>query len=216
MAPSRLLHHLLEEVANAASNAGDTTANRPFFTFHWGNLTNASLSSPDTHTTLTVVQPRTMVYFSLLAETFSASEPSIFAREDDKDDAELYPEERQNASFFNYYFLLGMLAGLILVAAWLIHRRNVRRRALRCLNGQQASARDVEAWPGTRRLLHGRYGATNSVLLRPTEGLDEHGEAPPPYQPKSEVSSTTIAIPLRVLSANESERSLPPQYEALP
>jgi len=154
---------------------------------------------------------------SVLAETPSAAEPSIFRRGDDKDDAELYPEERQNASFYKYfYLLLGMLAGLILVAAWLIHRRKVRRRALRRLNGQPASARDVEAWPGTRRLLHGRYRATNSVLLRPTEGLDEHGEAPPPYQPKSGVNSTTIAIPLRVLSANESERSLPPQYKALP
>ncbi|KAI4908413.1 hypothetical protein J4E90_009038 [Alternaria incomplexa] len=158
-----------------------------------------------------------MVYLSLLAETPSAAEPSIFPRDDDKDDAELYPEERQNVSYFsNYYFLLIILAVLILVTAWLIHSRNVRRRALSSQNGQQASARDVEAWPGTRRLLHGRYGATNSVLLRPTEGLDEHGEAPPPYQPKSEVSSTTIAIPLRVLSANESERSLPPQYKAQP
>ena len=158
-----------------------------------------------------------MVYLSLLAETPSAAEPSIFPRDDDKDDAELYPEERQNVSYFsNYYFLLIILAVLILVAAWLIHSRNVRRRALSRQNGQQASARDVEAWPGTRRLLHGRYGATNSVLLRPTEGLDEHGEAPPPYQAKSEVSSTTIAIPLRILSADGSERSLPPQYKALP
>ncbi|KAI4698654.1 hypothetical protein J4E81_005265 [Alternaria sp. BMP 2799] len=158
-----------------------------------------------------------MVYLSLPAEMPSAAGPSIFPRGDDTDDAELYPEERQNASFYKYfYLLLGMLAGLILVAAWLIHRRRVRHLTVRRQNGQQAPARDAEAWPGTRRLLHGRYRATNSVLLRQTEGLDEHGEAPPPYQPKSEASSTTIAIPLRVLSANESERSLPPQYKALP
>ncbi|KAI4642455.1 uncharacterized protein J4E79_011517 [Alternaria viburni] len=148
-----------------------------------------------------------MAHLSLLAETASAAEPSIFRRGND-DDAELSPEERNNTSFYKYfYLLLGMLAGLILVAAWLIRRRK---------SGQQAPARDAGAWPGTRRLLHGRYGATNSVLLRPTEGLDERGEAPPPYQPKSEVSSTTIAIPLQVLPANESERSLPPQYKALP
>jgi len=158
-----------------------------------------------------------MAYLSLLAEMPSAAGPSIFPRGDDTDDAELYPEERQNVGFFRYYFLLlGVLAGFILVVIWLIHRRKVQRRALWPRNGQQALARDVEAWPGTRRLLHGRYGATNSVLLRPTEGLDERGEAPPPYQPKSEVSSTTIAIPLQVLPANGSERSLPPQYKALP
>jgi len=158
-----------------------------------------------------------MAYLGLLAETRSTAEPSIFPRDDDTDDAELYPEERQNASFFNYYFLLlGVLAGFILVAIWLIHRRKVRRRALWPRNGQQALARDADAWPGTRRLLHGRCRATNSVLLRPTEGLDERGEAPPPYQPKSEVSSTTIAIPLRILPADGSERSLPPQYKALP
>ena len=157
-----------------------------------------------------------MVYLSLLAEMPSANEPSIFRRGND-DDAELSPEERNNTSFYKYfYLLLGMLAGFILVAIWLIHRRKVRRRALWPQNGQQASARDVEAWPGTRRLLHGRCRATNSVLLRQTEGLDEHGEAPPPYQAKSEVSSTTIAIPLRILSADGSERSLPPQYKALP
>jgi len=157
-----------------------------------------------------------MTYLSLLAETLSASEQSIFRRGND-DGAELYPEERQNVSYFsNYYFLLIILAVLILVVAWLIHSRNVRRRALWRQNGQQASARDADAWPGTRRLLHGRCRATNSVLLRPTEGLDERGEAPPPYQPKSEVSSTTLAIPLRVLPADGSERSLPPQYKALP
>ncbi|KAI4654193.1 uncharacterized protein J4E78_007238 [Alternaria triticimaculans] len=158
-----------------------------------------------------------MAYLSLLAETPSAAEPSIFRRGDDKDDAELYPEERQNASFYKYfYLLLGMLAGLILVAIWLIRRRKVRHLTIRRQNGQQAPAGGVEAWPGTRRFLHGRCRATDSVLLRPTEGLDEHGEAPPPYQPKSEVNSTTIAIPLRVLSADGSERSLPPQYKALP
>ena len=158
-----------------------------------------------------------MAYLSLLAETPSAVEPSIFPRDDDTDDAELYPEERQNVKFIsNYYFLIIILAVLILVAIWLIHRRKVRRRALWPRNGQQALARDADAWPGTRRLLHGRCRATNSVLLRPTEGLDERGEAPPPYQPKSEVSSTTIAIPLRILPADGSERSLPPQYKALP
>jgi len=108
-----------------------------------------------------------MVYLSLLAETPSAAEPSIFPRDDDKDDAELYPEERQNVSYFsNYYFLLIILAVLILVAAWLIHSRNVRRRALSRQNGQQASARDVEAWPGTRRLLHG--GCYTDVTGPPT------------------------------------------------
>ncbi|KAI4951829.1 hypothetical protein J4E86_007245 [Alternaria arbusti] len=113
-----------------------------------------------------------MAYLSLLAETPSAVEPSIFPRDDDTDDAELYPEERQNVKFIsNYYFLIIILAVLILVAIWLIHRR---------------------------------------------KGLDERGEAPPPYQPKSEVSSTTIAIPLRILPADGSERSLPPQYKALP
>lgn len=158
-----------------------------------------------------------MAYLSLLAETPSAAEPSMFRRDDDKDDAELYPKELQNVGPFRYwYFLLTVLAVLIVVAIWLIHRRKVRHLTIRRQNGQQALARDGEAWPGTRRLLHGRYGATNSVLLRPTEGLDERGEAPPPYQPKSEVSSTTIAVPLQILPANESERSLPPQYKALP
>jgi len=157
-----------------------------------------------------------MACLSLLAETPSAAEPSMFRRGND-DDAELYPGERQNASFFKYYYIfLIILAVLIAIAIWLIRRRKVRHLTVRRQNGQQALARDVEAWPGTRRLLHGRCRATNSVLLRRTEGLDERGEAPPPYQPKSEVSSTTLAIPLRVLPADESERSLPPQYKALP
>jgi hypothetical protein len=130
---------------------------------------------------------------------------------DEDEDFDIEPDSDVNA--FNYYFLLlAVLAVLIALVIWLIHRRKVRQRALWNQNGQQALPRDVEGWPGTRRLIHGRYRANNSVFLRQTEGLNEHGEAPPPYQPKMEATPMALAIPLRTLPIDESDRSRPPQY----
>lgn len=51
-------------------------------------------------------------------------------------------------------------------------RRRRQRQAHNRFGGQSALARDLETWPGARR------------PPRREEGLDERGEAPPPYVSK--------------------------------
>ncbi|KAL6712175.1 hypothetical protein ACN47E_000052 [Coniothyrium glycines] len=124
--------------------------------------------------------------------------------------------ERDEAAF-NYYFLfLGAFGAAICVILWWLHRRRRKRKEQVRLNGQHALARDMEGWAGTRRLLHGlQHGGT---FVRREEGLDERGEAPPPYQPKSETTVVVesanpgVTIPLRTLSRDAGEGTRPPEY----
>jgi hypothetical protein len=93
-------------------------------------------------------------------------------------------------------------------------------------SGQDALAMDLEGWTGTRRFIHGSYGQHHLAYVRRQEGLDEHGEAPPPYQPKSDITvdapadealgpASSLAIPLRTLPRDENERAQPPGYTAI-
>ena len=112
-------------------------------------------------------------------------------------------------AFKNYFLLLALLVVLLALVFWLIHRRKVRKRRSR----QHALARDVEAWSSTRRPIHGRYRTDNSVyLLCQMERLNEHGEAPPPYQPKIEATTMHVTIPLRTLAMDKSDRLQLPKY----
>jgi hypothetical protein len=134
-----------------------------------------------------------------------------------EEDQDLSDTQTSDTKAFNYYFLmLAILVALVALLLWLIHRRRKRQRALLRQGGQQALARDLEGWRNTQRLMHGRYRADGAVLVHRDEGLDEHGEAPPPYQPKTEGTAADVTIPLRSLARNEVERSHPPQYDESP
>lgn len=130
---------------------------------------------------------------------------------------------------FNYYFLfLALLAVLIAAGLWWLRLNKNRKKQQMRLSGQNALARDLEGWPSARRFLHGRLGRNQNPIqsrtqTRREEGLDENGEAPPPYQPKTEVAvshepvaegehTSTIAIPLRTLQRNSNEQMRPPVY----
>lgn len=81
----------------------------------------------------------------------------------------------------NYYFLLlAVFIIIIFIGYWAVARRR-RNRLLRLQSLQQSAlARDVHTWPGSGRGLGPRWrtaGADTSM----EEGLDERGEAPPPY-----------------------------------
>jgi hypothetical protein len=127
---------------------------------------------------------------------------------------------------FNYYFLFLAAVGILVVGLlWWLQRKKKRRKEQMRLSGQQALARDLEGWPGSRRFMHGRYGRNQTAAhTRVEDGLDENGEAPPPYQPKTEARVTSFAargsqdaasnlsIPLRALSRDETERLHPPEH----
>jgi hypothetical protein len=120
---------------------------------------------------------------------------------------------------FNYYFL--PLAVLFVIAATILFpvlRRKFQTRWRYTV--QPPRARDVEAWPGTRGIIHGKYRKNDSISLRRNEGLNELGEAPPPYQPKTdaetepetEATIVLVTMPPRTLPVDESERLEPPRF----
>jgi hypothetical protein len=160
----------------------------------------------------TALIAKTPTFTVLAAETAPWIDVStdISRYETSSDDEEVSDSD---AYAFNYYFLLlAVFAFFVAALLWYLHRRRAKKRALVRRSGQHALARDIEGWAGTRRFMHGRYRPSNAVLVRQNEGLNEHGEAPPPYQPKVDGPTVDVTIPLQTLSRDENERSHPPQY----
>lgn len=128
-----------------------------------------------------------------------------------------------DADVFNYYFLFLALFGVLIAALlWWLHLRRKRQKQQQRLSGQHALARDIEGWAGARRFMHGRYRRNHaSARARNIEGLNENGEAPPPYQPKDEVTVETrqdtsgITVPMRALARHGDDRTYPPEYDGL-
>lgn len=82
-------------------------------------------------------------------------------------------------SLGNYYFLLIGVFVIVLLAVYfvILRRRKVRRLQRRESSGEAVPASSGSRWPG--------QGRWRIVPLQPRieEGLDERGEAPPPYMP---------------------------------
>ncbi|KAF2643594.1 hypothetical protein P280DRAFT_256564 [Massarina eburnea CBS 473.64] len=130
--------------------------------------------------------------------------------------------KNRNNDVINYYFLFLALFGvLVAVFLWWVHKRRKQRKEAMRLSGQHALARDMDGWINTRRWFHGtgRHNQT-ATFVRREEGLDERGEPPPPYRPKSEEGVDVIqergpdgiAIPLRTLARDDIEQGRPPDY----
>lgn len=125
--------------------------------------------------------------------------------------------QQSNSGILNYYFLL--LAAVVVIVAlvwWSLVRRNRKKMARSRYNGQSALARDLEGMPGNRRWVTGRF-----MFPRPEEGLDERGQAPPPYVPSPPEAAVHPdathsepgagqAIPLQDLSGGGQK---PPNYD---
>ncbi|MCJ1365385.1 hypothetical protein MMC16_004506 [Acarospora aff. strigata] len=102
-------------------------------------------------------------------------------------------DDLPRTTLINYYFLLLFLLILIfLFLVWTFHRRRKQKRAASRNNRHNALARDLEGWLGNRRWVS--YGGNGGRGWRDViggggggqgqrqEGLDERGEAPPPYE----------------------------------
>ena len=136
--------------------------------------------------------------------------------------------EEDDETVFNYYFLFLVALGfLVTLLLYWVHRRRIKKRQQLQGTVTRALARDIENWAATRHTrsaTHIPHQASSHV--RRQDGLDEHGEAPPPYQPKSDTSvtpspvdgphdaGTPLAVPLRTLARDEVMRSQPPNYSA--
>ncbi|KAJ8114890.1 hypothetical protein OPT61_g3343 [Boeremia exigua] len=117
---------------------------------------------------------------------------------------------------FNYYFLVvPLLVAAIAALLWYANRQRRRNQEQMMLRGQHAIPRDVERCAVYRRY-HSRF----------FEGLDESGEAPPPYKLKDDAPpileasidasclSTQVAIPERALLRGETDQI--PNYTKTP
>lgn len=103
---------------------------------------------------------------------------------------------------FNYYFLIIAAAGIVLVLGVMYLRSRKRQKAaINRSRSQRALARDMESFRarfGMGRTGGALYG-THTGRSDPEEGLDERGEAPPPYVPGSKPPSIRTADGLEEL-----------------
>ncbi|KAF2215904.1 hypothetical protein CERZMDRAFT_90024 [Cercospora zeae-maydis SCOH1-5] len=126
----------------------------------------------------------------------------------------------------NYYFVfLALIVILIGIGAFFVYRRK-RKAALLYQNGQAgALQQDVGAWDHSRarrRYWQGRWRSAD--ITHREEGLNEHGEAPPPYMPKetrdeeqglpmrNHNDNNHLAVPLQTLSREQAGLK-PPEYD---
>ncbi|KAF2840210.1 hypothetical protein M501DRAFT_915519, partial [Patellaria atrata CBS 101060] len=84
----------------------------------------------------------------------------------------------------NFYFVFLLIFLILIFAAlYVLHKRKRKAKALSRNSGQAALARDLDGWINTRRFINGRWrGGGPNTVRRQEEGLDENGEAPPPYR----------------------------------
>jgi hypothetical protein len=166
-------------------------------------------------------------YTSAISDSFKIYLPKISIRNDPVVEAapatyDPQNEPVHNGTVFNYYFLF-LAAFVVLIGAslWWVHGRRRRRTQQLQASGQHALARDLEGWAGTQGSTHGIYGRYPPLIhAMRAEGLDEHGEAPPPYQSKNEVAvgatqapeGAQVTIPRRTHARDEHHIILPPGY----
>lgn len=134
--------------------------------------------------------------------------------------------DNSDGSLVNYYFVfLAILICILLVAGWIIYRRRKREAFRRRYHQQDALARDLDGWTGPRPTGRRRWGYGNwrtgpDEGSDREEGLNEAGEAPPPYKPRtsseqgdreSAAADGEPSIPLRTV-AREDTTLKPPDY----
>lgn len=222
---SHILLGSLMSISQAQQPGSVTTATfittLPVTTFSSSILTTYISSPPNTTSSSTTSRGTT------------GTRPPLF--EPANASAQYDPNQERNEKAFNYYFLI--LGGIVLSVAlilWWIRQRKRRQKEQMRLSGQNALARDLDGWANSRRWIHGTWRQNQSTTsTRHEEGLNEQGEAPPPYQPKSSVSAadvvsgdpvldptnvrdsaTGLAVPMHVLSRDEFDHIRPPAYQA--
>ena len=196
-----------------------------------GVMTTALTFSPTTAAITTTDAP--LVSTPDVTSSFNSTSTST-SLPDEPDPPGLRPatksssdQDERNDEVFNFYFLFLILFGVLLAAVfWWLHRHKKRRKEQLQLGGQHALARDLEGWASTRRFMHGRYGRNQqAAIIQREEGLDERGEAPPPYQARDQGTTShslaqgrntgigAVAVPLRTLRRSNSDRANPPAYQ---
>ena len=140
-----------------------------------------------------------------------------------------------NTTLIYYIIFLTIFILLLTLGLWLLHSRKKKQKSQFQAGGANALARDLETqgWSGNaRRWVQGvapwRIGMDGQMNYSRQDGLNELGEAPPPYKvpvdgqhPPSSVHEHAAdtdslhepTIPLRTLSRDGGERFKLPGYE---
>src|ERR1700761_9512129 len=158
-------------------------------------------------------------------ETSQSSSPTGISGDDDGDSDDADPLAIKSESFIYKYYFLFVILGVVFIIAILffLRQRRRRRKQMYSHRGRDALARDVERWQQTdshthasqpssaRRWLqrYNRFGGRGLGRTGEAEGLNELGEAPPPYKAQEAAldagrrttnSNPTVTVPLRTLS----------------
>jgi hypothetical protein len=119
----------------------------------------------------------------------------------------------RRGGIINYYFVfLALFIVLAFLGVYFLNRRRQARKEAWLASGQHALRRDMDGYSSNA----GQWQRRNEANRR--DGLDEYGQAPPPYIAKQDVRveerEEGPQIPLRTLPRDERERDLsnPPEY----
>jgi hypothetical protein len=132
------------------------------------------------------------------------SEPSPSNEIDTQDDTD-------RTHYMTYYFVFfALLFCIAILCVYFVLRR--RRNALAVRNGLRGAGyqRDVQEWDTVR--YRRRYWNTNfrNAEVTREEGLNEHGEAPPPYVPKNDENTGSAGLPAGGYYGQEQARPAEP------
>jgi hypothetical protein len=120
----------------------------------------------------------------------------------------------------NYYFVfIGLAICIVMLAVFVVWRRKQKLNLLFHQSRQRPNSaggpwEDLNAWERSRANRHSRFGHRRSNEYTREEGLNEHGEAPPPYVPperRDDREEVMPAVPLRTLSRGQAGLK-PPEY----
>lgn len=119
----------------------------------------------------------------------------------------------------NYYFVFFALLMCIVALGTFLCWRRKRKMGLMVRNGRESALeRDLDAWDPARSRRRYWQGGWRSNEEQHVEGLNEHGEAPPPYMPKARDDeegtasrANEPAVPMQTLSREQAGLK-PPEY----
>lgn len=144
-------------------------------------------------------------------------------------------DQRRATNVVNYYFLLlGIFVALLIFVYWILIRRRRNRKLVSAYGRQSALVADLSyrgrepqtgwragGFQGRARAWRWRYGGSSlrGESLRREEGLDERGEAPPPYLAKPPTAVTVDTRQghgegegIELQGVGHADRTRPPDY----
>ncbi|EME83340.1 uncharacterized protein MYCFIDRAFT_81781 [Pseudocercospora fijiensis CIRAD86] len=128
-------------------------------------------------------------------------------------------DSRDVGGLAQYYFgFLVLIVIVVALGALMFWRRKKKLSMMAQHHRDHAIERDIGSWDPSRARRRYWQGRWRSTDVGHEEGLNEHGEAPPPYMPKprdeenaAQAPTNAPAVPLRTLSRDQAGLK-PPGY----